>query len=119
MTPTIVAKDGKLVMVVGSPGGPTIINTVFQTLLNVLVHKHDIQRAVSAPRMHHQWMPDEIRCESNGLNPDTLSMLKKMGHSTSIVNPWGSCHAIFVDSKSGERRVGCDPRISTAGSAGY
>ncbi len=119
MTPTIVAKEGKLVLVLGSPGGPTIINTVLQTMLNVLVHKHDVQRAVSVPRMHHQWMPDEIRIETVGSSPDTLSILKKMGHKIAKANPWGSCHAIFIEPQSGERRVGCDPRISTAGSAGY
>ncbi len=118
MTPTIVLKDGRLRMVLGSPGGPTIINTVFETILNVVVHNFDIQRAVSAPRIHHQWMPDQLRVEPMALSPDTRDMLKGMGHAISRQAPWGSCHAIMIDEKTGERRVGCDPRISTAGHAG-
>jgi gamma-glutamyltranspeptidase/glutathione hydrolase len=119
MTPTMLVKDGQLALVLGSPGGPTIINTVFQTILNVVVHRFDVQKAVAAPRIHHQWMPDQIRTEPMAMSPDTRSLLEGMGHAVRRESSWGSCHAIWVDPKSGERRVGCDPRISTAGHSGY
>lgn len=79
MTPTILTKDGKLFMVVGSPGGPTIINTVLQTILNVIDFHMNAQEAVDQPRIHHQWMPDEIRLE-RGISPDTIGILRSMGH---------------------------------------
>ena len=69
MTPTIVAKDGKLLMVTGSPGGRTIINTVFQTILNVVDHGMNAQAAVDAGRIHHQWLPDQLRYEHHGFSP--------------------------------------------------
>ena len=71
MTPTILAKDGKLFMVTGSPGGRTIINTVLQTILNVIDFGMNAQEAVDAPRFHHQWLPDRIRYERFGFSPDT------------------------------------------------
>jgi gamma-glutamyltranspeptidase / glutathione hydrolase len=119
MTPVILAKDGKLAMVVGSPGGPTIINTVYQAILNVTVHGLSAQRAVSAPRFHHQWLPDELRIEAAGFSKDTLRQLSKWGHKFDLSRPQqGSCHAIVISS-GGLRDVGCDPRVSTAGQAGY
>ena len=66
-------------MVVGAPGGPTIINTVLQTILNVVDFKLNAQEAVDQPRIHHQWMPDEIRVE-RGISPDTMDLLRAMGH---------------------------------------
>ena len=118
MTPTIVTKGGKLWMVLGSPGGPTIINTVFETILNVGVHGLSAQRAVNAPRFHHQWFPDQIRVEP-GISLDTLALLSAKGHAidTSQTSQ-GSCHLILFDEKE-NRTVGCDPRISTSGHAGY
>jgi gamma-glutamyltranspeptidase/glutathione hydrolase len=80
MTPTILTRDGKLFMVLGSPGGPTIINSVLQTILNVVDFKMNIQEAVDQPRIHHQWMPDEIRLE-RGISPDTIDLLRSMGHT--------------------------------------
>ncbi len=120
MTPTIVHKDGQVFLVLGSPGGPTIINTVLQTILNVLDFGMSVQAAVSAPRVHHQWLPDEIRWETLGLNSDARLALQKMGHvfarfGTSL----GSCHAIFVDPATSHRIAGVDPRISTSGAAGH
>lgn len=118
MTPTIVTRNGKLRLVVGSPGGPTIINTVFEAILNVEVHRMDVQRAVSAPRFHHQWSPDELRAEAFALSPDTVAILRAMGHKVILYSSQGSCHAILVDS-FGARLAGCDPRVWSAGSAGY
>ncbi len=118
MTPTIVTKEGKLWMVLGSPGGPTIINTVFETILNVGVHGLTAQRAVSTPRFHHQWFPDQIRVEP-GISPDTLALLKAKGHQIDTSqSSQGSCHLILLDSNQ-NRTIGCDPRISTSGHAGY
>jgi len=79
MTPAILTRDGKVFMVAGSPGGPTIINTVLQTILNVVDFKMNAQEAVDQPRIHHQWMPDEIRLE-RGISPDTIELLRSMGH---------------------------------------
>lgn len=118
MTPTIVTRGGKLWMVVGSPGGPTIINTVFETILNVGVHGLSAQRAVNTPRIHHQWFPDQIRVEG-GISPDTLALLKAKGHSIDTSqSSQGSCHLIVVG-LDGSRSIGCDPRISSSGHAGY
>ncbi|MEQ1932480.1 MAG: gamma-glutamyltransferase [Fimbriimonadaceae bacterium] len=118
MTPTIVTKDGKLVMVLGSPGGPTIINTVMQTILNVLVFEKTPAQAVAAPRFHHQWMPDEIRWERNGLPNSVRESLESKGHVfAKSGGSMGSCHLILIDPLTGERRAGVDPRNSTSGMA--
>ncbi|MEQ1822632.1 MAG: gamma-glutamyltransferase [Fimbriimonadaceae bacterium] len=118
MTPTIVTKDGRLVLVLGSPGGPTIINTVMQNILNVLVFGKTPQEAVSAPRFHHQWMPDEIRWERTGLNASLRSEMEAKGHRfAKNGGSMGSCHLIFIEPESGRREAGTDPRISTSGSA--
>ncbi len=81
MTPTIVLKDGKLFFAVGSPGGPTIINTVLQVMVNVIDFKMNLQQAIDYPRIHHQWMPDHVRWEPYGLNQDTRAALAKRGHA--------------------------------------
>ncbi len=119
MTPTIVTKDGKLAMVLGSPGGPTIINTVLQTFLNVAVFGMDIQRAVSAPRIHHQWMPDQISWEPFGISQDTRAAMEQMGHKFAPrASNMGSSMGILIDGDGG-RRAGIDARIFDAGAAGY
>lgn len=119
MTPTIVTKDGKLAMVIGSPGGPTIINTVLQTFLNVAVFGMDIQRAVSAPRIHHQWMPDQISWEPFGISQDTRKAMEQMGHKFAArASNMGSSMGILIDG-NGARRAGIDARIFDAGAAGY
>src|SRR5262249_41062361 len=79
MTPTIVLKEGKLWFAVGSPGGPTIINTVAQVIINIVDHGMNIQQAIDWPRVHHQWMPDQIAYEPYGLAPDVVNRLKSMG----------------------------------------
>jgi gamma-glutamyltranspeptidase/glutathione hydrolase len=110
MTPTIVAKDGKLLLVLGSPGGPTIITTVADVLINVVDFGEDIQRAVNAPRFHHQWMPDELRVEAWQLSPDTLDLLEKMGHKLKPTGSWGDAECIAIESASGERLGASDAR---------
>ncbi|MGZ8868903.1 MAG: gamma-glutamyltransferase, partial [Thermoanaerobaculia bacterium] len=79
MAPTIVVKDGRVVLALGSPGGPTIINTVLHVILNVIDFGMNAQQAVDAPRFHHQWMPDHIYWEENGQSPDTRAALERMG----------------------------------------
>jgi gamma-glutamyltranspeptidase/glutathione hydrolase len=119
MTPTIVVKNGQPVLILGSPGGPTIINTVLQTILNVLDHGMSVQRAVAAPRLHHQWLPDELRMEAMGLSPDTVALLEKMGHKFSRARgEMGSCHAIAIG-PAGVRLAGIDPRLPDSGAAGH
>ena len=81
MTPTIVTKDGKLVLVTGSPGGSTIITTVLQVVVNTLDHGMEVSEAVCMPRVHSQWQPDRVIFEPNGLSPDTVAILKQRGHT--------------------------------------
>jgi gamma-glutamyltranspeptidase/glutathione hydrolase len=96
MTPTIVLKDGQLHLVVGSPGGPTIINTVLLVLLNVLDFRMNAQRAVDFPRFHHQWIPDELRLERD-FSPDTIRLLLGKGHRLRLVPSQGEVSAILWD----------------------
>jgi gamma-glutamyltranspeptidase/glutathione hydrolase len=119
MTPTILVKNGKVAMVVGSPGGPTIINTVFEAVLNHTLFQMSAQAAVSAPRFHHQWIPDEIVFERFGLSKDVADALQTRGHKIRMKSSQGSCHVIAIDPKTGLRNVGCDRRLSTAGFAGF
>ncbi|RYG23074.1 gamma-glutamyltransferase [bacterium] len=119
MTPTILTKDGKLFMVLGSPGGPTIINTVFETILNVTEWKMDVQRAVSAPRYHHQWRPDTISYEPFAFPSDVMEALRAKGHAFAArPSTQGSCHAILIP-PDGWRAAGADPRLPDAGGVGY
>jgi gamma-glutamyltranspeptidase / glutathione hydrolase len=89
MTPTIVARDGKFFMVTGAPGGPTIISTVLQNIINVIDFKMDAQAAADAPRVHHQWMPDELRVERDGVSYDTVHLLEQMGYHVRLVGSMG------------------------------
>jgi gamma-glutamyltranspeptidase / glutathione hydrolase len=100
MTPTIVTEKGHLRMVVGAPGGSTIITQVLQVILNVLVYGMDAGAAVSAPRIHHQWLPDELRIEPWGLDAVTLQDLRRRGHNIKKMTPWGNANAIVVTADS-------------------
>ena len=119
MTPTIIAKDGKLVAVVGSPGGRTIINTVLQVVLNQVDFGMTIQDAVLAPRFHHQWLPDEINAERNGLSPAAIAALEVMGHRVRSGGSQGTAHSIAIDPRTGARIGAADPRDADAGAAGH
>lgn len=99
MSPTIVTRGGKLFLVVGSPGGPTIISTVLQVINNVVDFKMDLQQAVDFPRFHHQWLPDELRMESHGFSPDTIELLKQRGHKIRFVDSQGRMMAIQAGEK--------------------
>ena len=96
MTPTIVTENNRLRMVAGSPGGSTIITTVLQVVLNVLEYGMDAGAAVSAPRVHHQWLPDQLRVEPFGLDAATLAELRRRGHQIQEQTPWGNANAIVV-----------------------
>jgi len=109
MTPTIVLKDGKLFLVLGSPGGPTIITTVANILMGVVDFGLDIQEAVNAPRFHHQWLPDQILVEDR-LSPDTMNLLRSKGHKLDIHHFWGDGECIMVDLRSGDRMGASDGR---------
>ena len=96
MTPTIVTRDGRLYMVLGSPGGPTIINTVLEVLVNVIDFGMSIQEAVDWPRIHHQWKPDRLSME-DGFSPDTIRLLTERGHRIGEGGAQGDCAAILFD----------------------
>lgn len=115
MTPTIVLRDGKPYLALGSPGGPTIINTVLEVMVNVLDFGMNVQDAVDWPRFHHQWMPDELRME-RGYSPDTIALLEKHGYRVRAVASQGECAAILME--NGWLAGAADPR--TEGTAkGY
>lgn len=127
MSPTIVTKDGKAVMVIGTPGGSRIITATLLTILNVIDYKMNIQEAVNAPRFHQQWMPDSTNLETFALSPDTQKILESWGHK--FAGPQDANHlaAILVGAPSlGGKPVGNnrfyganDPRRNTGLSLGY
>jgi gamma-glutamyltranspeptidase/glutathione hydrolase len=109
MTPTIVLKDGKLFLIIGSPGGPRIISTVANILMGVIDYGLDIQQAVNAPRFHHQWLPDTTFVES-GISPDTLRLLEQAGHTVNPQPNWSDGECIAIDLATGERLGASDGR---------
>jgi len=110
MTPTILARNGRLFMVTGSPGGRTIINTVLLTILNVVDFGMNAQGAVDAARIHHQWLPDRLQYERNGLSPDTVALLAGMGHTMTAVGSQGAAQVIVLNQKEDVLEGGCDRR---------
>ena len=109
MSPTIVKKDGKVYIVTGSPGGSRIITTTLQVIMNVIDHRMNIQEAVNAPRVHHQWLPDEIRIEK-GISLDTVKILTDMGHTVTQKKAMGAASSILVDRESSLIYGASDPR---------
>ena len=94
MTPSIVFRNGRPLLATGSPGGSRIITTTLQILLNVIDHEMNIAAATYAPRVHHQWLPDELRVEE-GLSPDTLAALAALGHNVVVKNAMGSTQSVL------------------------
>ncbi|MBW3622719.1 MAG: gamma-glutamyltransferase [Armatimonadetes bacterium] len=120
MTPTLVLKEGKLFVALGSPGGPTIINSVMQVLLNLIDHGMTLQGAVNAPRIHHQWLPDRVRHEPYGLARDVREALEAKGHRFEAEPRWmGDVEAIMIEPGTGMRLGASDPRNPDAGVRGY
>src|SRR5271166_6116401 len=111
MTPTMVLKSGKLLLVLGAEGGSTIITTVANVLMGVVDYGLNIQEAVNAPRFHDQWMPDEIKMEKIGFSPDTIHILEHMGHKIDVSERfWGDAECVAVDEQTGERLGASDGR---------
>jgi len=119
MTPAIVTKDGQLFMVTGSPGGRTIINTVLETILNVIDFGMNAQEAVDAPRFHHQWLPDRISYERNGFSPDTVALLTARGHQLQPGGAQGVAQVIILNARDKKLDGGCDRRAPDGGAIGY
>ena len=109
MTPSILEKDGKLFMVVGTPGGSTIITSVFQAILNVVDFGMTMQEAVAAPRFHHQWLPDQIDYEPNAISENVRESLKQKGYTLKERKPYGRVEGILVNSDK-TYQAGADPR---------
>jgi gamma-glutamyltranspeptidase / glutathione hydrolase len=110
-TPTIVAKNGQVFLVSGSPGSKTIPNTVLCVVVNVIDFEMDIQAAVDAPRMHHAWFPDELRMEQIRAHPEVMEALRAMGHRVVSERTQGDAHSILVDPKTGAFLGAADHRI--------
>lgn len=116
MSPTIVTKGGKPFLITGSPGGSRIITTTLQVIMNVIDHGMNVAAATNAVRVHHQWLPDEIRVE-NGLNQDTIGLLRQMGHKVALKNAMGSTQSIML--KNGVFLGASDPRRTGALTLGF
>ena len=119
MSPTIIAKDGKPIMVIGSPGGRTIINTTLQVILNVIDHGMDIAQAVEAPRIHHQWFPNVTRFEKPGISPDTEELYKMRGHRVVYRKSQGRALGIYLDHTTGLMYGAADSRSFDGRAVGY
>lgn len=120
MTPTFVLrKDGSLWFTVGSPGGPTIINTALCVITNVIDYGMNIQQAIDAPRIHHQWLPDELIFEPYGLSGDTQNALTARGHKLAKPRYLGDAEGIMIEEKTGTRLGATDPRRSDGLAVGY
>ena len=117
MSPTIVMKDNKNFLVAGSPGGSRIITTTLQVIMNVIDHRLNVQAAVNAPRIHHQWLPDELRIEE-GISPDTIRLLEAMGHIVNEKTSMGAIQSIMI-AEDGTMFGGADPRRSTSAAMGF
>ena len=119
MTPTIVARDGELVAVIGSPGGRTIINTVLHLVVNLVDFGQSPEEVVASKRLHHQWLPDVARMENGYMSAEDAAELEAMGHAISWGRGQGIAHCIFVDPASGDLVGMPDPRDTDGAAAGY
>jgi len=119
MTPTIVAKDGKPLLLIGTPGGRTIINTVLQVVLNVIDFNMNVSQAIAAGRVHNQWLPDSLYVEKYATTIDTQRFLQMMGHRLAVKGSQGSAMGIMIDPKTGLRLGAADPRADDGAAVGY
>ncbi len=110
-TPTILAKNGKVFLITGSPGGRTIINTVLNVVVNVVDYEMPIQQAIDSPRTHHQWFPDELKFEGTKQHADTMKALQGMGHRVASARQ-GDAHSIWINPKTGVATGAADKRLS-------
>jgi len=118
MSPTIIVKDGKTFMITGSPGGRTIINTVLNVIINVIDFGMDIQDAVDGYRIDHEWMPDILNVEEEGIPEEVINSLMSMGHEIKTIRRQGDAHSIFVDPRTGIYYGAADKR-SSGSAIGY
>jgi gamma-glutamyltranspeptidase/glutathione hydrolase len=118
MSPTIVMKDGKVFLVTGSPGGSRIITTTLQIIMNVIDHGMNIAEATQAPRIHHQWLPDELRVEE-GISADTKAILRAKGHDIVVKRTMGAVQSIMVDPETGVLLGATDLRRTGSSVEGY
>ena len=119
MTPTIVALNGRPLFATGSPGGKTIINTVMQTILNIVDHGFNIAESIEAPRIHHQWLPDFTSIESSGFSPDTLRLYADKGHNTSERGSQGAAMGVYFNREEGLFEGSADSRRGDGAAVGY
>jgi len=119
MTPTIVAKDGVPLFATGSPGGRTIINTTLQTILNVIDFDMNIARAIDAPRIHHQWLPDSTLMESGSFSLDTLRLYEQRGHAIRETTAIGSAMGVYRDPQTGVLSGAADSRAEDGGAVAW
>ena len=117
MAPTLVEKDGRVLLVLGSPGGSRIITAVLETILNIVDHGMAPQQAVEAPRLHYQGLPDEVAYERTGLMPETVAVLTGMGYKLAEHRPWGAVELIAI--ANGRLYGASDPRRPTGAAIGY
>ncbi|MBJ7882380.1 gamma-glutamyltransferase [Gelidibacter salicanalis] len=119
MSPTIVTKDGKPYLIIGSPGGRTIINTVFQTILNVVAYDMPIKKAIEAMKIHHQWFPDELIFENDLISPDTKKALEEMGHVVKGRENLGRLMGILIPTDGAVYIGASDSSSPDGGAVGY
>ena len=119
MTPTIVALNGRPLFATGSPGGKTIINTVMQTILNIVDHGFNIAESIEAPRIHHQWLPDFTSIESSGFSPDTLRLYEDKGHNTSERGSQGAAMGVYFNREEVLFEGSADSRRGDGAAVGY
>ncbi|MBK7864749.1 MAG: gamma-glutamyltransferase [Archangiaceae bacterium] len=118
MSPTLVFQEGRpdeVMLVLGAAGGPTIPTSVIQTISNVIDGHLSLARALARPRVHHQWLPDQVDLEPLALEPGTRAGLEALGHKFREVEKWGDCEAVMVDPVNGVRTASGDPRGEGAG----
>ena len=119
MSPTVVAKDGVPLFATGTPGGRTIINTTLQTILNVIDHQMNIAEALSAGRIHHQWLPDRTLVENGLFSADTLKLYEARGHVMRNTSSIGSAMAVYREPETGDLSGAADPRAADGGAVAY
>ena len=117
MSPTLLLRDGQPYAVLGSPGGARIISITLQAILNLVDHGMELQEAVNAPRIHHQWLPDELFAETRALSPDTIRLLEAMGHKITEQSPWGAVAAI-VRPRPNSTAAGSAPAVPDSALSG-
>jgi gamma-glutamyltranspeptidase/glutathione hydrolase len=117
MAPTLVERDGQVVLVLGSPGGSRIITTVLETIMNIIDHGMGAQEAVDAPRLHHQGQPEDVYFERSGLSPEVVSQLTAMGYKLIEQRPWGAVELIEIANR--RLRGASDSRLPAGAAVGY